>query len=185
MFGCCGHHQQPIHSHQTHGETTHLQYGSSPPRKGHCTSIRKCQPAYLFGPYGTYTHTHTHTPQTANKLACATETTHHMEHHIHTDPSKPHHLVPHHLVPHKQPTDWLLQRDRPQCGTLHSNPPTSHVHCLGPIIGEPASPPIQMWRSPSKGNGCYIARAPRLPHDKEHFVALYLHDMSEKRPQNG
>ena len=34
-------------------------------------------------------------------------------------------------------------------------------------------------------NGSYTPRAPQLPRDQEPFLALYIHDMSEKQPKNG
>ena len=37
----------------------------------------------------------------------------------------------------------------------------------------------------TKANGCYTSRAPQLPRDQTPFVALHLHEMSEKRPKNG
>ena len=49
----------------------------------------------------------------------------------------------------------------------------------------PKTVPEPAQNGQTKGNRLYTSRAPRLPLDKELFVALQLHDMSQKRPKNG
>ena len=49
----------------------------------------------------------------------------------------------------------------------------------------PKTVPKPTQNGQTKGNGCYTSRAPRIPLDSKPFVALQLHEMSEKRPKNG
>ena len=49
----------------------------------------------------------------------------------------------------------------------------------------PKTDKIPSQNGQTKANGSYTPRAPQLPRNKEPFLALELHNMSEKRPKNG
>ena len=64
-------------------------------------------------------------------------------------------------------------------------PSQNCAFCVQNRLFWPKTAPKPTQNGQATANGSYIPRAPRLPRDQEPFLALELHYMSGKRPNNG
>ena len=62
--------------------------------------------------------------------------------------------------------------------------PKLRILCPKIALFRPKTAPKLSQNGQPKANGSYTPCAPRLPRYQEPFVALELHDMSEKRPKH-